>query len=180
MSYLVLFCSDVEEVGSSRETSPLQLLEELCFRRGGDERTALPTTKGDERTAISPGTVSNARRKFEPNNNNKPNSSSSNNSSDVESDKFARERSSTEKLRGILQAESEGSGGLPSGGLSSGGLSSGGLSSVSLLLLGSRQQEEGGGDAPGELSPLNQIKVNIPMESSRFCLRIFSLNERLK
>ncbi len=178
--------SDVEEVGSSRETSPLQLLEELCFRRGNmrderfkddrtalpattrDERTALPATTRDERTAISPGTVSTARRKFEQNNNNRINNNSSsinnnknnsnNNSdnSDVESDKFARERSSTEKLRGILQAEGAGSGGLSSVSLLHLGTrqqaeeeeGSGGLSKVSLLHLETRQQpgeEEGSG-----------------------------------
>jgi hypothetical protein len=199
----------VEEVGSSRETSPLQLLEELCFRRGNmrderlgddrtalpattrDERTALPATTRDERTAISPGTVSTARRKFEQNNINRTNSNSSsinnNDNSDVESDKFARERSSTEKLRGILQAEGAGSGGLSSvsllhlgTGQKPGKEGSGGLSSVSLLHLGTRQQpgEDGSGglssfsllhmgtgQLPGEeeggeaLSPQNQIKV---------------------
>ncbi len=177
----------MEEVGSSRETSPLQLLEELCFRRGNmrderfkddrtalpattrDERTALPATTRDERTAISPGTVSTARRKFEQNNNRTNNSSSINNindNSDVESDKFARERSSTEKLRGILQAEGAGSGGLSSVSLLHLGTrqqpgeeeGSGGLSKVSLLHLRTRQLpgEEEGGEA---LSPQNQIKV---------------------
>ncbi len=169
----------MEEVGSSRETSPLQMLEELCLRRGNmrderlkDDRTA---TTRDERTAISPGTVSTARRKFEQNNNNsRTNSNSSNSSSinnnnndnsDVESDKFARERSSTEKLRGILQSESAGSGGLSCVSLLHLGHTrqqaeeegSGGLSKVSLLHLGTRQQpgeEEGGG-----LSSVSQLHL---------------------
>jgi hypothetical protein len=148
----------VEEMGSSRETSPLQLLEELCFRR-------------DERNTISPGTVSHTRRKFE----------TASSSSEVESDKFARERASTEKLsgsgrrscsterlrscsteklRGILRSEKD-----PEG--------SSGLSSVSLLLLGSRQhQQEQLVDGTVEgLSPIDKMKVLFCYKGKVSCIK---------
>ena len=89
----------------------------------------------DERCSISPGTVSTTRRKFEHN--------------DVESDKFARERSSTEKLRSILRAESGQD------------IARSGLASVSLLLLGSRQQQQQAGISADGVSGQNKVQTNI-------------------
>ena len=88
----------------------------------------------DERCSISPGTVSTTRRKFEHN--------------DVESDKFARERSSTEKLRGILRAESGQD------------IARSGLASVSLLLQGSRQQQQQAGISADGVPGRNKVQKN--------------------
>ena len=87
----MFLCSDVDEMCSSRETSPLELLDEL-FKK----------TDKDERKAISPGLVKENRQIFERKSQDNLNKLIGKSAKITEKYK---EQSSMEKLRTIMQSE---------------------------------------------------------------------------